>query len=217
VGAHTNAVQIWRHIVKGKAVPFWFSNSIDSLSADLTSWRIIIHTVRRRAGLRGRYLPVKSTDILYTWILKSTGLCEKHIDHKYFSKIKIRTPSCRKHERALCHDEVRILIFDGPTEDNWSQRPNPYLTRILVFLFDKITILPGYWVMFVNTKYYGHKTRIKPYTPTSSITHHDFWTPLHHASSAKIRYASCINFWWWHTSCIMNHNLFRAFGCGFGS
>ena len=69
----------------------------------------------------------------------------------------------KKPDRALCHDEVRILIFDDPTEDNWSQRPDPYLTRILVILFfDNITILTGYLVMFVNTKYWyfsnGHKT-----------------------------------------------------------
>ena len=45
------------------------------------------------------------------------------------------------------------MIFDDPTEDNWSQRPDPYLTRILVFLFANITILTGYLVMFLNTKY----------------------------------------------------------------
>jgi hypothetical protein len=49
---------------------------------------ICYHTVRRRAGLRGLYLPVKSTDILYTWVLKSTGLCEKYIDHICFRKSK---------------------------------------------------------------------------------------------------------------------------------
>ena len=51
--------------------------------------------VRWRVGLRGRYLPVKSTDLLYTWILESMGPCEKHIDHKCFSKIKF----------GLRHDE----------------------------------------------------------------------------------------------------------------
>ena len=58
-----------------------------------TDYFKLYHTVRRRAGLRGRYLPVKSTGLLYTWMLKSTVNFEKHIDHKCFSKIKIRTPS----------------------------------------------------------------------------------------------------------------------------
>ena len=68
----------------------------------------------------------------------------------------------KKPDRALCHDEVRTLMFDDPTEENWSQRPDPYLTRILVFLFDNITILTGYLVRFVDIKYLyfsnGHKT-----------------------------------------------------------
>jgi hypothetical protein len=33
------------------------------------------------------------------------------------SKIKIRTSSWHKAKRALCHDEVRILIFDRMTEN----------------------------------------------------------------------------------------------------
>ena len=32
------------------------------------------------------------------------------------SKIKIRTSLWHKATSALCHDEVRILIFDGPAE-----------------------------------------------------------------------------------------------------
>jgi hypothetical protein len=62
-----------------------------------------------------------------------------------------------KPHRALCHDEVRILIFDDPTEENWSQRPDPYLTRILMFLFANI-----FANIYLNTKYSyfsnGHKT-----------------------------------------------------------
>ena len=38
------------------------------------------------------------------------------------SKIKIRTSSCSKANIALLHDEVRILIFDDPAEQDDRQR-----------------------------------------------------------------------------------------------
>ena len=38
-------------------------------------------------------------------------------------KIKIRTSSLHKANGALCHDEVRILIFDDPAELEKPQRP----------------------------------------------------------------------------------------------
>ena len=38
------------------------------------------------------------------------------------SKIKIRTSPWHKAKSALCHDEVRILIFDDPAElDAWQR------------------------------------------------------------------------------------------------
>ena len=37
------------------------------------------------------------------------------------SKIKIRISSWHKAKLALCHDEVRILIFDDPAEQETSQ------------------------------------------------------------------------------------------------
>ena len=40
------------------------------------------------------------------------------------SKIKIRTSSCSKANLALLHDEVRILIFDDPAEQEDWQRPH---------------------------------------------------------------------------------------------
>jgi hypothetical protein len=39
------------------------------------------------------------------------------------SKIKIRTSPWHKDESALCHGEVRILIFDDPAELEAWQRP----------------------------------------------------------------------------------------------
>ena len=39
------------------------------------------------------------------------------------SKIKIRTSSWHKADLALCHGEVRILIFDDPAELEAWQRP----------------------------------------------------------------------------------------------
>ena len=42
------------------------------------------------------------------------------------SKIKIRTSSWHKAQLALCHDEVRILIFDDPAENEREQHPKFY-------------------------------------------------------------------------------------------
>ena len=39
------------------------------------------------------------------------------------SKIKIRTSSCNKAQLALLHDEVRILIFDDPAEQEERKCP----------------------------------------------------------------------------------------------
>ena len=46
----------------------------------------------------------------------------KHIDRKK-SKIKVRAFPYNTANRALLHDEVRILTFNDPTEEKLSVRP----------------------------------------------------------------------------------------------
>ena len=48
------------------------------------------------------------------------------------SKIKIRTSSRHKAQLALCLDEVRILIFDDPAEQEESQRPEFCSAQVVV-------------------------------------------------------------------------------------
>ena len=46
------------------------------------------------------------------------------------SKIKIRTSSWHKFRLALCHDEVRILIFDDTAEQKRSESPQFCFTQL---------------------------------------------------------------------------------------
>ena len=61
-------------------------------------------------------------DLLLSWEEQNLGRCDSS-SSAGSSKIKNRTSSCNKANRALLHDEVRFLIFDSMTENQASQRP----------------------------------------------------------------------------------------------
>ena len=52
----------------------------------------------------------------------------------YYRKIKIRTSSWHEGNLNLCHDEVRILIFDDPAGEKQSQRPQSEFSTDRVIL-----------------------------------------------------------------------------------
>jgi hypothetical protein len=64
----------------------------------------------------------RSTAVLSSWVKRNWGRCDSSCSVGS-SKIKIRTSSWHKALLALCHDEVRILIFDDPAELEELQRP----------------------------------------------------------------------------------------------
>mgnify|MGYP006970192211 CR=1 FL=1 len=53
--------------------------------------------------------------ILLSWLKRNLGRCQAPSSGGP-SKIKIRTSPWHKADLALCHGEVRILIFDDPAE-----------------------------------------------------------------------------------------------------
>jgi hypothetical protein len=61
-----------------------------------------------------------------SWVEQNSGHYHGHYQSSCSagsSKIKIRASSCNKSQSALLHDEVRILIFDDPAEEEDWQNP----------------------------------------------------------------------------------------------
>jgi hypothetical protein len=102
---------------------------------------ILVVKKRRRSSWRSSkpstiYCPLDNSKV---WsIVRKTSIIN-------FSKVKIRTSSCNKAHRALLHDEVRILTFDDPTEEQTSKRPGSRTNTDFGFSFWSMRpVRPGF-------------------------------------------------------------------------
>ena len=111
----------------------WFPRSVHA--RDFVNFRKKNSCIARarcgRAGLKG-----PRPD------LTMTGRCD-FASSAGSSKIKIWTSSWHKAQLALCHDEVRILIFDDPAELEKSQCPEFSSAQLYSSRIPSIVFLKG--------------------------------------------------------------------------